>query len=167
MHSFFGSGPPPTDSGYDVPLPPPLDHVYARGMTVAVTADLFRLESQSGGRLKVARTTNELRECLDNGTVAALLHFEGAEAIDPGLDSLPAFYEQGLRSLGVVWSCPNAFATGVPFRFPGSPDVGPGLTDRGRDLVRSCNELGIVLDLSHLNEQGFWDVAALTDAPWS
>ena len=53
----------------------------------------------------------------------------------------------------------------MPFRFPGSPDIGPGLTDRGRDLVRSCNELGIVLDLSHLNEQGFWDVAALTDAP--
>ncbi|MBE3112125.1 MAG: dipeptidase, partial [Acidobacteria bacterium] len=60
---------------------------------------------------------------------------------------------------------PNAFATGVPFRFPGSPDTGPGLTNDGKELVRVCNALGIMLDLSHLNERGFWDVAALSDAP--
>jgi membrane dipeptidase len=53
----------------------------------------------------------------------------------------------------------------VPFRFPGSPDTGPGLTDEGKALVRACNELKIVIDLSHLNERGFWDVAALSDAP--
>jgi membrane dipeptidase len=53
----------------------------------------------------------------------------------------------------------------VPFRFPHSPDTGPGLTPAGRDLVRACNRLRIMLDLSHLNEQGFWDVARLSDAP--
>jgi membrane dipeptidase len=53
----------------------------------------------------------------------------------------------------------------VPFNFPDSPDIGPGLTAAGKDLVRLCNELGIVVDLSHLNEKGFWDVAATTDAP--
>ncbi len=69
-----------------------------------------------------------------------------------------------MRSLGIVWSRQNIFAHGVPFG-PGSPDTGPGLTDLGKDLVRACNRMGIMLDLSHLNEKGFWDVAALSDAP--
>src|SRR5439155_17471941 len=97
--------------------------------------------------------------------LAAIMHIEGAEAIDPDLDSLEVFYQAGLRSLGPVWSRPNAFGEGVPFRFPGSPDTGPGLTPKGRELVRACNRLGILIDLSHLNEQGFWDVARLSAAP--
>src|SRR5207245_2402126 len=90
---------------------------------------------------------------------------EGAEAIDPQLNALDVFHRAGLRSLGLVWSRPNAFAEGVPFRFPSSPDTGPGLTAAGRDLVRECNRKGILIDLSHLNERGFWDVAELSDAP--
>jgi membrane dipeptidase len=53
----------------------------------------------------------------------------------------------------------------VPFAFPGSPDTGPGLTDAGRSLVEACNGLGILVDLSHLNEAGFWDVARISGAP--
>jgi membrane dipeptidase len=53
----------------------------------------------------------------------------------------------------------------VPFRFPSPPDTGPGLTDAGKALVKACNELKVLVDLSHLNEKGFWDVAALSDAP--
>jgi membrane dipeptidase len=64
-----------------------------------------------------------------------------------------------------VWSRPSAFGHGVPFRFPASPDTGPGLTDAGRALVRRCAELGILVDLSHLNEAGFWDVAELEPGP--
>jgi membrane dipeptidase len=81
------------------------------------------------------------------------------------LDALYVFYEAGLRSLGIVWSRSNAFGHGVPFRFPSSPDTGPGLTDAGRELVRTCNQLGVMLDLAHLNERGFWDVAKLSNAP--
>jgi membrane dipeptidase len=53
----------------------------------------------------------------------------------------------------------------VPFEFPASPDTGPGLTDAGRALVRACNELGILVDVSHLNERGFWDVVEISDRP--
>ena len=64
-----------------------------------------------------------------------------------------------------MWSRPNIFGHGVPFAYPRSPDIGPGLTAAGKELVRACNRLGIMIDVSHLNERGFWDVAALTNAP--
>jgi membrane dipeptidase len=97
--------------------------------------------------------------------LAAVLHIEGAEAIDTGLDALEVFYQAGLRSLGIVWSRPNVFGHGVPFKFPASPATGPGLREAGRELVRACNRLGVLLDLAHLNEQGFWDVAQISQAP--
>jgi membrane dipeptidase len=97
--------------------------------------------------------------------LASVLHVEGADAIDPDFHLLDVLYEAGLRSLGLVWSRPNAFARGVPFRFPSTPDTGPGLTDAGRALVAHCNARRILIDLSHLNEAGFWDVAKLSDAP--
>jgi membrane dipeptidase len=93
------------------------------------------------------------------------MHFEGAECIEPDLSNLATYYDMGLRSLGLTWSRPNAFAYGVPFGFPHSPDTGPGLTESGKELVSECNRLGIMLDLSHLNEKGFWYVAELSTAP--
>jgi membrane dipeptidase len=142
----------------------PVAQPYALRMAMSLTATLFRMEEESGD-LRVVRDVEQLRECLRTGAIAAILHFEGAEAIDPQLNALEVFYRAGLRSLGLVWSRPNAFAEGVPFRFPGSPDTGPGLTAAGRELVAACNRLGILVDLSHLNERGFWDVAALSTAP--
>jgi len=146
-------------------LPVPLDHDYALRVAMALAATLFRLEAQSDGQVAVVRDITELRRCLDTDVLAAVFHLEGAEPIDPDLHSLEVFYQAGLRSLGLVWSRANLFAEGVPFRFPSSPDTGPGLTEYGRRLVRRCNELGVMVDLSHLNERGFWDVAGLSTAP--
>jgi membrane dipeptidase len=156
---------PPAGSGYELPLPAPIELAYAQRVAFSMAAILFRIEADSAGQVKVVRTADELAICLRDGVLAAILHFEGAEAIDPGLDALEVFYRAGLRSLGLVWSRPTAFAHGVPFKFPSTPDTGPGLTDAGRALVRACNRLGIMIDLSHLNERGFWDVAALSQAP--
>ncbi len=154
-----------TATGYHVRMAPPLEHAYASSTAMALTASLFRLEQESGGQFRVARTVAEIVAALEQDVLAAVLHFEGAEPIDPSLDALEVFYRAGLRSLGIVWSRPNVFGCGVPFQFPSTPDTGPGLTDLGRDLVRACNRLGIMLDLSHLNERGFWDVAGLSTAP--
>lgn len=145
--------------------PPAIEQPYALECTMGMAALLFRLEKESNGQVKVVRTVNELTTCLEEGVLAAIFHIEGAEAIDTNLYALDVLYQAGLRSLGITWSRPNAFAHGVPFAFPSSPDTGPGLTDAGKELVRACNELGIMLDLSHLNEKGFWDVAALTSHP--
>jgi len=148
-----------------VPLPPKLPRRTALAFTLSVMADLFRLEGEAGGQLAVVRSAGELRRCLADGTFAVILHIEGAECIDTRLDALEVFHRAGLRSLGLVWSRPNAFGHGVPFDFPRGPDTGPGLTAAGRRLVRACNRLGIVVDLSHLNEAGVRDVAHLSDAP--
>ena len=78
----------------------------------------------------------------------------GDADLDADLDALHAFHALGLRSLGPVWSRPTIFGHGVPMAFPGTPDTGPGLTEAGRDLVRLCNRLGILIDLSHMNAAG-------------
>jgi membrane dipeptidase len=150
---------------YDVPLPPELTIDEARPMAMAMAATLFRIERASEGAVKVCRSAAEMRAAIETGVLATALHFEGAEAIDLDLDALEVWHQAGLRSLGPVWSRPTAFGHGVPFRFPSGPDTGDGLTEAGFRLVRACNAKRILVDLSHLNERGFWDVARTTDAP--
>src|SRR5690554_3629547 len=133
--------------------------------TNAAVATILGWAADPEGRFRVARSVAELEAAMADGVMAGVLHFEGAEAIGPDLAALDVYHAAGLRSLGPVWSRPNLFAEGVPFAYPSSPDTGPGLTAHGRALVRRCNELGIMLDLSHLNERGFWDVATLSEAP--
>lgn len=128
-------------------------------------SQLRRYAEQSHGRFYLARTVGDLRRALHGNAVAAMCHMEGAEAIDADLAALDLFYEAGLRSLGVVWSRSNRFATGIPFAFNRDPDIGPGLTKAGFELVRRCNELGVMLDVSHLNAAGFWDLARTSKAP--
>ena len=154
-----------TDSGYEVSLAPVLSPGYAKDFAATLADELFRIEAASDGWVKVIRTMDELEACLQSGILAAILHFEGAENLGPDPGALEGFYDAGLRSLGLVWSRPNAYAEGVPFKFPASPDTGYGLTDRGEELVRECNRLSVMIDLSHLNEKGFWDVARLSEAP--
>ena len=147
------------------PLPEPLDHAWAAGVATRAAGRLAALEL--AGAVTIARTTSDLDAVYDDPALppAAVLHVEGAEAIDPELEALPFWYEAGLRSLGPVWSRPNWFAEGVPFRAPSTPDTGGGLTEAGRRLVARCGELGILVDLSHLNERGFWDVAQIDAGP--
>lgn len=145
--------------------PEPMSLEYAQATALGLIGRLLRVEQASGGRAKVVRSASELQQCLDGGVFAMLLHFEGAEPLDPEGHSLEAFYAAGLRSVGITHSRRNRFAQGVPFKFPHSPDTGPGLTDAGRELVRHLNRRRVMIDLSHITEQGFWDVAALTDAP--
>jgi membrane dipeptidase len=154
---------------------------FAQQFTNAMVARLFDLEAGGGQILQNLRNdeqpslstdpltiihfADELADNVEEGRFSAILHFEGAEMIDENFYALETYHAAGLRSLGPVWSRSNIFAHGVPFQFPSSPDTGPGLTDLGKELVIACNMLGIMLDVSHLNEQGFWDLAGITTAP--
>jgi membrane dipeptidase len=132
---------------------PPVEHELAIAHTFRSVRKLLDLER--AGAVRIAREPEDL---VLGDDVLAVMHIEGAEAIDPGLELLPALHAFGLRSLGITWSRPNAFGVGVE-------SGGGGLTDAGRALVRGCEELGILVDLSHLSEEGFWDVAKLAQRP--
>jgi membrane dipeptidase len=141
-----------------------LEHEVAAAKATAAAGRLLALER--AGHVRVARAISDLDAARDgDGPPVTVLHLEGAEAIDPGLQALELWYGAGLRSLGPVWSRPNAFGYGVPFIFPSSPDTGPGLTDAGRALAARCAQLGILVDVSHLNEAGFWDLARMELGP--
>ncbi len=148
---------------YDIPLPPTVSQGDAMEVVLEQAAILLRLESL--GAVKVCRSVTALRECFGSSRLAAILHLEGCEAIDENFHALEVLYAAGLRSLGPVWSRSTVFGEGVPFRYPSTPDIGAGLTPLGKELVRRCNQMGIMIDLSHLNEAGFHDVAAISTAP--
>ncbi|UHS59409.1 dipeptidase [Agrobacterium vaccinii] len=137
----------------------------ALATTLGMASLLFRIEAASNGAVKVCRSAADIRGAMGRGTFASVLHIEGVEAFDADLDALHVLHQAGLRTLGPVWSRPNIFAHGVPFRFPSTPDIGLGLTEAGARLVKTCNALKVLVDLSHMNEQGFWDIAKISDAP--
>ena len=154
-----------TADGYEVRLADPVDPGFARRRIDAQLDAMNRVVARAEGKIRWARSVAEIEAAHQDGVFSMVLHLEGAEAIGKNMENLETLHAAGLRSLGPVWSRPNIFGHGVPFAYPRSPDTGPGLTDAGRDLVRACNRMGIMIDVSHLNERGFWDVAALTTAP--
>ncbi len=143
----------------------PVGGAYAEQIASRGIACLHRLAESSQGALKVVRSSAAVLDNMAVGTISAVVHFEGAEPVRADLSNLEAYHASGLRSLGLVWCRDNAFGHGVRFRFPGSPDDGPGITAAGEALVKACNRLGILVDLSHLNEKGFWDVVRVSSAP--
>ncbi|MGH1363662.1 MAG: dipeptidase [Calditrichia bacterium] len=151
--------------GFRIPPFPSLPHSRAQQQTIEGIVELLRLEKDPEAGIIIVRTLTDLVNSLETDKIAAILHLEGAEAIDAKLNALEVFYQSGLRSVGITWSRPNIFGHGVPFKYPSRPDIGPGLTTLGKKLVRRCNEMGIMIDLAHLNEKGFWDVAELSNAP--
>ncbi len=153
----------------DDDLNPPYDAGVAQKTALASAEGMLdlrdRIVALAKGDVLLCETAAEMRGAMNAGKLGWITHIEGAEAIAPDLSNVQALYDRGLRSIGPVWSRSNAFGEGVPFRFPSSPDTGGGLTDAGKALVRECNRLRIMIDVSHLNERGFWDVAALSSAP--
>ncbi|MBI4922427.1 MAG: membrane dipeptidase [Devosia nanyangense] len=150
---------------FEVPLPQLMTHEMAQPVALAMAGLLHWMERAAPDDFTICRSAVAARAAFGTGKVIGIMHMEGAEAIGPDLDALYLFHDMGLRSLGPVWSRPTIFGHGVPFKFPGDPDTGPGLTDTGKALVRLCNELGVMIDLSHMNAAGFEDVARLSQAP--
>ncbi len=148
---------------YETPLAAPLD--YQPSLDIALEKAAIALKLDQAGAWRLCRSVAEIRQAMDDDIFAAVMHMEGCEAIDSDLDNLDVFYAAGLRSLGPVWSRHNIFGHGVPFAYPMTTDTGPGLTELGFELVKACNRLGILIDLAHITEKGFWDVAKTSDQP--
>ena len=124
--------------------------------------DVFQVADRSEGRFRVCRTVPEIRKAWDEEAFASVFMLEGADPISCSLKELRIFYELGMRLLAPCWSRSTIFAHGVAFA--GSlPET--GLTDLGRQLVHECDRLGIILDVSHINPAGFWDLVRESKNP--
>ncbi|AIU69171.1 membrane dipeptidase [Thermococcus eurythermalis] len=110
-------------------------------------------------RFELVTTVKEMKKAIEDGRVALWLGLEGGEPIGESLDVLEVFHRLGLRVLTLTWSLRNAIGDGVFER------TGGGLTNFGVEVVGKAEELGIVIDLSHINEAGFWDTLDVTSFP--
>lgn len=152
-----------SNAEYDIPLPPPVPFESALPRAMAEASLL--LDMDRAGLLRLCRTAAEVEAAMHSGQIAAVMHIEGAEMIDLDFHALDLFHAAGLRSLGPVWSRPNGYGHGAPFRFPSDGDTGPGLPDLGKALVQRCLSLGIMVDTAHMNMKEFYDVVDITDKP--
>lgn len=105
----------------------------------------------------LCRTAEDAEQAMVDGKAAAFLAIEGAEAIDCDPGRLDEAYEQGVRMVSLVWNVENSLT--------GSCLTGSGLTQKGKDFFRRAQRLGMLVDVSHLSERGFWDMAELAERP--
>lgn len=155
----------PVFSGPDPARFRSIDQPPALEFTMRLFARARRLVRQSAGEIRVCLTADDIESAISDGKIAMVHHVEGAEAIDLKFDALEVLHAAGLRSLGPVWSRPNAFGSGAPMGPVREPEDGSGLTDAGIKLIKTCNAMKIMVDLSHLTIAGFDDVAKHSDSP--
>jgi membrane dipeptidase len=160
---FFAIFVPSNDKNAPDGVYPEIKFSYALDETLRQFSILKLLDREN--HIRICESVNELEKAAKDGIPSAIIHLEGAEVLDSDYPFLDIFYMLGVRSLGPVWSRNNKFGTGVPLKLNTHPDLGPGLTKEGKQLVRDCNKFGVMIDLSHLNEKGFWDVAKISTAP--
>ncbi|NIK75544.1 membrane dipeptidase [Paenibacillus castaneae] len=106
------------------------------------------------------RTANDLDYCIRDGKIGALLSLEGVDGLNGHLSLLRILHQLGIRAAGLTWNHANWAADGA------MEPRGGGLTAKGRLFVEECNKLGILLDVSHLSECAFWDLAELSTKPF-
>lgn len=119
----------------------------------------FKLVETKDNNLLQIKKVEDFTLANKEGKVGAILHFEGAGGLDSEFITLRNYYRLGLRSMGLAWSNYNRFATGVGVKEE------RGLTAEGKELVQEMEYLGIVVDVSHLNEKSFWDVIDVASRP--
>jgi membrane dipeptidase len=120
-------------------------------------------EVEQTERFAICKTFAEIEQARAANKIALIITMEGVEPLGEDLNLLRAFYELGLRSVGLTHARRNAAGSGGIFKPTGSPR--DGLTNFGRDVVRECERLGILIDLAHINPKGFEDIVELTSKP--
>jgi len=129
---------------------------------LGLTADLLAEVGESPSAALVT-SSEEMDQVLKAGRVGFILGMEGAEPLGTDLRLLEVFHRLGLRVLGLTHALRNQVADGAPFR-PVKRGREGGLSAFGVSLVEAAQERGVLIDLSHLNETGFWDVLEVSTA---
>jgi membrane dipeptidase len=134
------------------------------GLRVALDqiARLF-VETQTCQQFAICKSYRDIEKARKERKIALLITVEGAEPLGTDLDLLRIFYELGVRAIGLTHARSNEAGHGGIFASRGSSPE--GLTEFGRDLVRECEALGVIIDLAHINPAGFNDVLSMTTKP--
>lgn len=134
------------------------------GLQVAL-GQIARLysEVETCPEVAVCKTYCDLQNAFKKEKIGLLITMEGAEPLGTDLNLLRAFYELGVRFMGLTHARSNDAGHGAIFASKGSSQE--GLTAFGRDLVKECEQLGVVIDLAHINPAGFNDILSLTARP--
>jgi membrane dipeptidase len=122
--------------------------------------DIFRQKVESKGKVAFIRNQHELDAAMSGDEIGAVLSLEGADALAGNPVYTRILYYLGVRFIGITWNYANWAADGIL-----EPRKG-GFTRKGRNLIKECNELGMLLDVSHLSVRGFWELAELSQAPF-
>src|SRR6185369_517350 len=111
-------------------------------------------------RLALCTARGDVAAARASGRLAAVLAIEGGHAIENDLEILREFFARGVRSMTLTWNNSNEWADGCG-------DAGPhgGLTPRGREVVAAMEELGLVVDISHVARSTFEDTLAIARRP--
>lgn len=110
--------------------------------------------------LKIIYNSKDSYKAIENDKLAVMLGLEGLSSIGEDVEKLYLLYQFGFRHMSLTWNEENQLATGV------AGNVNRGLTKSGIEAVQLINKLGIILDVSHLNERSFWDVYQSSDKPF-
>ncbi|WP_157729525.1 dipeptidase [Tumebacillus algifaecis] len=119
----------------------------------------FYSEVVGGGKFRPILKKGDLERNLAAGYRSGLLSIEGGDCIQSDLRILRTMYRLGVRAMGLTWNQANCIADGC------GEKIDRGLTPFGRDVVREMNRLGMIVDVAHLGEKGFWDVMEVAKAP--
>jgi membrane dipeptidase len=140
-----------------------VDNTYGRGTAfkraLALIGAVRRL-ADTAPDVELTTTAEEVRAAAARGHIAALMGVEGGHAIENSLAKLDSLYTRGVRYMTLTWNNGNDWAgSSMDPRRPG------GLSDFGRRVVRRMNELGMLVDVSHVSDSTFWDVLATSTRP--
>jgi membrane dipeptidase len=123
------------------------------------SVDRFHQKVLACKDMRWVRTAEELDSCIKDGKIGALLSLEGVDGLQGQLSMLRIMHQLGVRAAGLTWNHANWAADGA------MEPRGGGLTAKGRLFVEECDKLDILIDVSHLSERAFWEVAELSQRP--
>ncbi len=110
-------------------------------------------------RIKHCNNAFEIKDAIEDQKIASLLSVEGGEAIEGDLEKLNYLYLRGVRIMTLSWNYPNEITGSI------AEENGSGLSAFGRQVARKMNEIGMMIDVSHISEKGFWDVIEIAEKP--
>jgi membrane dipeptidase len=120
-------------------------------------------ETSASERFAICKSYRDIQAARETGKIAFLITMEGVEPLGTDLNQLRVFYELGVRSIGLTHARTNAAGHGGAFAASDSPRE--GLTAFGREVVRECETLGVIIDLAHINPAGFEEILSITTKP--